>query len=79
MIDSGSQNPEASHSSSIMVEPSCDVRNIDLAATLSVTMILTNDLETVTANDKADASTSKKELSIVQMSLLLQGHFVSDS
>ena len=43
MINNGSQDPEASCSSSIMIELPCDVRNIDLAATLSGMMISMND------------------------------------
>ena len=79
-IDTSNQAPEATvRSSSIMVEPPCDVRNIDSAAGLSGMTISTNDREIVTANKEVDALQVQKGCSIVQMSLLLQGHFVSDS
>ena len=63
MIDSSNQAPKAtSHSSSIMVEPPRDVRNIDSAAGLSGMTILMNDREIVTASNKVDASTSRKRM-----------------
>ena len=40
----------------------CDVRNIDSTATLSKTTISTNDRETVTANNKVVAYTSRKRM-----------------
>ena len=62
-IDTSNQVPEATgRSSSIMVEPPHDVRNIDSAAGLSETMISTNDRVIVTANNKVDASTSRERM-----------------
>ena len=62
-IDSSNQAPKATgRSSSIMVEPPRDVRNIDSVAGLSGTTISTNDREIVTANNEVDASTSRERM-----------------
>ena len=62
-IDTSNQAPEATGcSSSIMVEPPRDVRNINSDAGLSGTMILTSDQEIVTANNEVDASTSRERM-----------------
>ena len=62
-INSNNQAPEATgRSSSIMVEPPRDVRNIDSAAGLSGTTISTNDREIVTTNNEEDASTSRERM-----------------
>ena len=62
-INSRNQAPEATgHSSSIMVEPLRDVRNINSAAGLSGTTISMNDREIVTANNEVDASTSRDRM-----------------
>ena len=62
-IDSSNQAPEATgRSSSIMVEPLRDVRNIDSAAGLSGMTISMNDREIVTANNEVDTSISRERM-----------------
>ena len=63
MIDTSNQAPEATgRSSSVMVEPPRDVRNIDSDAGLSGMTISMNDREIVTANNEVDASTSRERM-----------------